>query len=70
MYTEKKEETSNLVPKYPHFLAVWIKLETFYFQIFCLKNKRKSFISVPLFGLFTFVLNASWKYYKLTRSFS
>jgi hypothetical protein len=47
----KKEETPYIVPKYPHFLAVWTKLETFYFQIFCLKKRksadqRKTFISV------------------------
>jgi hypothetical protein len=40
---EKKGETSPYtVPKYPHFLAVWTKLETFYFQIFCLKKEEIS----------------------------
>ena len=34
----KKEETPYIVPKYPHFLAVWTKLETFYFQIFVKKR--------------------------------
>ena len=29
----KKEETPYIVPKYPHFLAVWIKFETFYLSI-------------------------------------
>ena len=27
----KKEETLYIVPKYPHFLAIWTKFETFYF---------------------------------------
>ena len=26
------------MPKYPNFLAVWTKLETFYFQIFVKKR--------------------------------
>ena len=30
-----KEETPYIVPKYPHFLAVWTRFETFYFQICC-----------------------------------
>ena len=49
----KKEETPYIVPKYPHFLAAWNKLETFYFQIFCSKKRksadqRKTLISVGL----------------------
>jgi len=45
-----KEETPYTVPKYPHFLAVWTKFETFYFQLFCSKKRkstdqRKTFIS-------------------------
>jgi hypothetical protein len=37
----KKEETPYIVPIYSHFLAVWTKIETFYFQYF-VKKKRKS----------------------------
>jgi hypothetical protein len=41
-------------PKYPHFLAVCTKFDTFYFQIFCLIKKKSairgklSFLILPL----------------------
>jgi hypothetical protein len=36
---EKKRKPSYIVLIYPHFLSVWIKFETFYFQIYCLKKR-------------------------------
>jgi hypothetical protein len=58
LYTDYSIEESDWL------MVVWTKLETFYFQIFSFKKKRKSadqrktFISVytPLFGLFTFLI--------------
>jgi hypothetical protein len=44
----KKEETPYIVPKYPHFLAVWTKFETFYFQIFSLKKRGNLLIKGEL----------------------
>ena len=35
----KKEETSYAIPTCTFFQVVWTKLDTFYFQIFCLKKK-------------------------------
>ena len=35
---DEKEEIIYTVPKYQHFIAAWIKFDTFYFQIFCKKR--------------------------------
>lgn len=37
----KTEETPYIVSKYPHFLPVWTKFGTFYFQIFDKKDKKR-----------------------------
>ena len=36
---DEKEEIIYTVPKYQHCIAVWIKFDTFYFQIFCKKEE-------------------------------
>jgi hypothetical protein len=38
---------------YPHFLVVWTKLETFYFQTFSLKKRGNQLIRGKLSSLFT-----------------
>ena len=50
---KKRKLLISSAQSYPHFLAVWTKLETFYFQIFSLKKRGKlsSLFTPPFFSV-------------------
>jgi hypothetical protein len=68
-YLMKKEETPYIVPKYPHFLAVLIKFETFYLSIgrnFCSVHEERTSIRLYTLWLRKGVYNLIWGYFEWT----